>query len=491
MSALSRPQPPCQVPRLCLLALREDDDPIPFALSVIASARAEGLEVSVCTIGADRNLPDAGPQARLAAASGHAVHRIDVNLMPAPSIQGVVTRAGANVDFVIVLAFEAAHAPSIQLPAFVDVQHALGSPVVLCANATGSTALASRTQLALEFFRARGIETVPMVLLAGHDSANRAAGIEAATGLAVLQLAERTSLATGTSEGRLKGIDLDRLVEHSRSAPAESTRLLERHPAAHRGRRARIGVVMDDCFDLYDEESLLQFELAGAELCPLPAMSGASAGSFAGSPVGAAERLALIDELDGLIVGDGRVEKFSAALSAERVFRERLRKRIQSGLPTLASGGGFAYLTRGLRTLSGTLHPMLGVIDAEAVELQSRPSFGHVEVETLVDTLIGAPGLRLRGFVQRSWLVRGVAPEMRGIYATVSGPRDEGCGRYDLLATHFRPYWPSCPGAAETFIDRCVRSSVVAERALREQAVDLQSADAPAPASDQPDDAGH
>ena len=78
MSALSRPQPPCQVPRLCLLALRENDDPIPSALGIIASARAEGLEVSVCTIGADRHLPDSGPQARLAAASGHAVHRIDV-----------------------------------------------------------------------------------------------------------------------------------------------------------------------------------------------------------------------------------------------------------------------------------------------------------------------------------------------------------------------------------------------------------------------------
>ncbi|MGK0481176.1 MAG: cobyrinic acid a,c-diamide synthase [Planctomycetota bacterium] len=461
------------------MALRDGDDPVPFALGILASARAEGLEVSICTIGANRDLPAATAQGRLAAASGHAVHRIDVDLMPAPSIQGVVTRAGANVDFVLILGFEAVTAHVNQLPAFIDVQHALRSPLVLCADTESrmgshaqsgsSLAIASRTQAARELLHARGIDSLPLVLLAGDESTARAAGIEAATGLSVLCFAERASVAARESRPRLKGIDLDRLVEHARSAPAESTTLIERHHSGRRGRRARIGVVMDDCFDLYDEESLLQFELAGAELTAIPAMG---ANDERLGPV--EERIA---ELDGLIIGDGHIEKHSAALSAERRFRETLRQAIDAGLPTLASGGGFAYLTRGLRTISGTLHPMVGVLDAEAVELQSRPAFGHVEVETLVDTLIGGPGLRLRGFVQRSWLVRGLAPTERGIYATVSGPRDEGCGRRSLLATHFRPYWPSCPGAAESFIDRCVRAGALAERVERESRVDAEPSD--------------
>jgi cobyrinic acid a,c-diamide synthase len=271
--------------------------------------------------------------------------------------------------------------------------------------------------------------------------------------------------ASGKAPWRLKGSDTDELIEHARCSSLEFMIPMDRHRSDARGRRARIGIVMDECFDFYDEEGLMQFELAGAHLVPLSAMGGSD------------ERFELIEGLDGLIIGDGRIEKHSAILSVERRFRERLKAAIEGGLPTIACGGGLAYLSRGLRTISGALHPMLGVVDAEAVQLQARPAFGHVEVETLVDTLIGERGLRLRGFVQRSWLLRGVTPEERGIYATVSGPRDEGCGRYDLFATHFRPYWPSCPGAASSFIDRCLRAGAIQERVLRDRAAELEARD--------------
>ena len=442
---------------MCLLALREEEDPTPYALGILAAARAEGTRISVCTIGPDRNFPSQEVRARLAAASGHAVHRVDVDLMPVPSIQRVVARAGANVDLVLVLGFEAAAAADpTQVPAFVHVQHALSCPVVFCADA--GSPVATRIHEALDFFGGRGVEAESMVLLSGPEARQKAEDVQAATSLFVATLGHTED---GREPWRLKGAALDELVERARCAALQYTVPMQRIRASAGARRARIGIVMDECFDFYDEEGLMQFELAGAHLVPLSAMGG--------SP----ERFELIEGLDGLVIGDGRIERHSAALSVERQFRERLKAAIDAGLPTLASGGGMAYLTRGLRTISGALHPMLGVIDAEAVELQSRPSFGHVEVETLVDTLIGERGLRLRGFVQRSWLVRGVAHDERGIYATVSGPRDEGCGRYDLFATHFRPYWPSCPGAAKSFIDRCLRAGAIQERVQRDRAEEI------------------
>ncbi len=451
----------CQVPRLCLMALREGEDPTPYALGVLAAARSQGLGVSVCTIGPDRDLPHQELRAKLASASGHAVHRIDVDLMPVPSIQRVVSRAGANVDFVLVMGFESAVGKnSTQVPAFVHVQHALSAPMVLCADA--GSPVATRVDEAQEFFRERGMETESLILLSGEDATKKTTAIGAATQLPVLTLGTPEN---GEGPWRLGGAAVDELVEHARCPSLEFIIPMDRPRSDTRGRRARIGVVLDECFDFYDEEGLMQFELAGAHLVPLSAMGGSK------------ERFDLIEGLDGLIIGDGRVEKHSAGLSRERRFREALKAAIEAGLPTLASGGGMAYLTRGLRTISGALHPMLGVIDAEAVQLHSRPSFGHVEVETLVDTLIGERGLRLRGFVQRSWLVRGVTPEERGIYATVSGPRDEGCGRRDLFATHFRPYWPSCPGVASSFIDRCLRVGAIQERVQRDRAAEMEARD--------------
>lgn len=470
MTPSSQSHPHRQTPLLCLLGLRAEDDPVPFALALLESARAEGVDVSVCTVGAELRRHPEESHARLSAASGHAVHRIDVDLMPVPSIQRVAERAGAGADFVLVVAFEAAVGEGLRLPGYVDVQRALGAPVVICTE--GARSATSAVQAALDFFTDHGVDRTPMVCLAGADESSRAA-VRTATGLEVVPMAPPSDQG---DRWRLKGAELDRLVEHAKSVPAGApAAATSAEPSSaspqrrHRGERACIGVVMDECFDLYDEESLLQFELAGAELVPLSAMAGGR---------DRAESITeLIGELDGVIIGDGHIERHSATLSTNHHFRAELKRAIESGLPTLASGSGFAYLTRGLRTITGALHPMLGVIDAEAVVLQSRPAFGHVEVETLVDTLVGAPGQRLRGFVQRNWLVRGLAPDERGIYTTISGPRDEGCGRAELFATHFRPYWPSCPSAADSFIDRCVRSAVARERIRREGAAELELSD--------------
>lgn len=212
-------------------------------------------------------------------------------------------------------------------------------------------------------------------------------------------------------------------------------------------RRARIGVLLDECFAATDERSLRALENAGAELVPLSALEG-----------GAPERL------DGLWLGDGAVPSYSAALSAQVEFRAFIAGCLAAGVPTIASGGGLVYLTRGLRSAGGGYHSLVGALDASAVVVPRPLPGGPIEVETQVDTLLGPAGVTLLGHVDRSWLIRGIPMAERGIYRTVSGPVDEGCGRQAFLGAGFRIHLWACPGAAECFVGRCTLVAAAKER---------------------------
>ena len=89
--------------------------------------------------------------------------------------------------------------------------------------------------------------------------------------------------------------------------------------------------------------------------------------------------------LDGLIIGDGRVEAYSSRLAEAAGVRAALRRLIESGAPTIAGGGGLAFLTEGMRTLSGSFHPFLGVLSGRAVAVAGPLPRGHVEVELAED----------------------------------------------------------------------------------------------------------
>ena len=382
---------------------------------------------------------------RLGEATGSVVHRLDPRLMPAPSMQRIVVRAAADSDLAIIVAPGTAAPAPTEGSALMDVLAAIAAPPVLCADAEAFAAvrvsLVTTVKESARFLGEHGPEALcdPVVLLTEPVGARRASALEDVSMLEVVSTVPRSARG---GDVHVSGEALETLLAHAQRAATLPP------PAVHRRRhvRARIGLLLDDCFDLYDEESLVQFEVAGAELVALSALDGTP-----------------FEELDGLIIGDGHVERHSARLAQARRFREALRSAVEAGLPTVASGGGYAYLTRGLRTLAGSLHPFVGAVDAEAVAIPGDLPRGHVEVEFTAETIVGGAGTRLRGYVQRAWLMRGLPVGERGVYVTRSGPPDEGCGRLSLFCTHFRPYWPSCAKAAITFVDRCVAYAVARE----------------------------
>jgi len=374
-----------------------------FAACIAEVAVAAGLDVCALVITTEREVPEPDEVRRLTEVTRRAVHRLDPQLMTAAAVRRVTGRvaAGADLTLIVCCASLELETPDLETEAAAcsAALRALASPICLCIDASRDRAIDHASRALSDD------QSAPLTLIGDLRAAN-------------------PSLPTDA---------LAQILEHARRAPS-----LPAFDGLRSPRRARVGLLVDECFDLHDEESLAQFEEAGAELVVVSALEGS-----------------LPDDLDGLIVGDARVERYSAPLAARRGFRRDLRAAIEAGVPTLAAGGGYAYLTRGLRSLSGALHPLVGAIDAEAVVIDGALPRGLVEIETLVDTLIGPVGQRVRGHVERSWLVRGLPVEERGIYTTLAGPPDEGCGKQHLFATHFRPYWPSSPDAARAFVDRC------------------------------------
>ncbi|MEE2941543.1 MAG: hypothetical protein VX460_14245 [Planctomycetota bacterium] len=427
------------------------------AVDVARAATSSGLEVCAVVAGSDRDQPGTERVARLAEVTGRAVHRVDARLMSVPVLQRIVTRISEGSDLCLVVAPESLSDEDPLGAGLLDLARGLDAPSVICADLASGPGAVSRVRGALRRLERLGAgrDGGPLVLAAECAAGRVGEGLAAG--------AREVLLTPPLDRGgmRLTRADLDALLAHARRAP--SLPPTPRHQRRHA--RARVGIVLDECFDLYDEESLAQFEAAGAQLVPVPSFDDGRAVGFDPRGDGDVEP----GELDGLIIGDGLVEAHSARLAEAVGVRAALRRLIESGAPTIAGGGGLAYLTEGIRTLSGSFHPLLGVLSGHAVAVAGALPRGHVEVELTEDGPAGHAGARLRGYAQRRWLVRGLAPSARAEYRTLSGPPDVGARGDALLALHFRPYWPSQPRAATVFVDRCLR------HAARRDAAALQS----------------
>ncbi len=463
------------IPRLTFVSTGGGNAAQVVARDVADALTRGGLQVALAVVGADRDIPTAETLRKLSLVTGRAVHRLDPRLMPAPILQRTILRASEGADLAIVVA--PARPPSSDgwrpggdprgdsagsgsdrplTSLLYDVLEALDSPVVLCTDAAPFVEMGAPvvrgTLAAADRLGRHGpdVASDPIVLVLEHGSERYGPAIQAAGGYEVISVPPESGSPGAGSEPRgpvaFSSRDLERLLTRARRAAPLPPVI--RHPRRHA--RARVGLVLDECFDFYDEESLVQFEVAGAEIIPVSALEDRA-----------------LEALDGLIIGDGRIERHSAKLASNRHFRRAVRTAVDAGVPTLACGGGFVYLTQGIRTISGSMHPFVGALDGHALAMAQRLPSGHVEVELDDDSIIGPQGTRLRGFVQRGWLLRGLSIPERRIYRTVSGPPDIGCGSHSLFCTHFRPYWPSAPVAAPAFVDHCVSYAALRESGFR------------------------
>jgi cobyrinic acid a,c-diamide synthase len=206
--------------------------------------------------------------------------------------------------------------------------------------------------------------------------------------------------------------------------------------------RCRIAIACDEAFSFYYEENLRRLEACGAELVRF-------------SPIGDAA----LPDVDGIYFGGGYPEAHAAALSENRGMLNSVRAFAAKHRPIYAECGGLMYLTAGIRTLDGRLHPMVGLVDAEAVMRDRLQALGYVEVETRAPSPLGPPGVRFRGHEFRHSELSNAPKRLAPLYSLRSpfagGERLEGYGSGGLVASYVHAHWSSNPRIPESFVAAC------------------------------------
>lgn len=220
-----------------------------------------------------------------------------------------------------------------------------------------------------------------------------------------LQLAERHLGLVTAEETRLtpehlrdlaeiieRHLDLDRLLGLSRrpidlalpsTAAAVPAPLL---PAADRAATTArppvvIAVARDEAFCFYYQDNLDLLTEQGAELIPFSPLRG--------------DRLP--PDASALYLGGGYPEVHAERLAANQTWLREVRDGAARGLPIYAECGGLMTLSRFIETAPGRRWPMAAVLPFGTRMLKRRKALGYTEVELLVPTPIGPPGLKLRG----------------------------------------------------------------------------------------------
>ena len=234
-----------------------------------------------------------------------------------------------------------------------------------------------------------------------------------------------------------KSMNLDGLVELMRAqAPIEAEAFAQKHIG-----NVRIAVAKDRAFCFYYRDNLEMLEEMGAELVFF-------------SPAGD-ERL---PECDGLVLGGGYPELYLEQLSRNESMRESIRKAIENGIPTIAECGGFMYLTE---SIGG--YPMVGAIQTGCFNAKKLQRFGYTVIASEGDSLLFSAGDAIRAHEFHYWDAEDPGGDLNS--RKPSGKSWECAYTSDTLyAGYPHLYFPSNPGAAARFINKCL------ERKMRHEA---------------------
>ena len=236
--------------------------------------------------------------------------------------------------------------------------------------------------------------------------------------------------------------NVDQILAIARSAP-QLTTTAPLQPT-NVAQSCRIGYALDEAFHFYYADNLRRLETLGATLVPF-------------SPIADAE----LPEVDGLYLGGGYPEVHAAALAANTSMRCAIARFAEAGGPVYAECGGLMYLSHGIRTLAGTLYPMVGLVAGEAVMHDRLQRLGYVEVKTAADSILGPAGQLFRGHQFRYSELVGLTTATPCVYQATrrrtGAVEAEGYrSRSNVLATYIHAHWASNPAIAANFVASCV-----------------------------------
>lgn len=206
--------------------------------------------------------------------------------------------------------------------------------------------------------------------------------------------------------------------------------------------KIKIGIAQDKAFSFYYPENLRLLKEAGAELIPF-------------SPLRDNQ---LPKGIKGLYLGGGYPELYCNALAKNEHLLQEIKEFGLGGGPIYAECGGFMFLMKEIRDLSGKAYPMVGIFDMSAMMDSHLRALGYREVVTQKGSVLGPKGTRVRGHEFHYSHIQESCREER-IYSILNRKRfsynEEGFVRKGVLGSYIHLHWGSNPGVAKNFVDYC------------------------------------
>ncbi len=246
------------------------------------------------------------------------------------------------------------------------------------------------------------------------------------------------------SETIERDVDLDLLLRIANKAelvPLIPKKVFQGKPDA--GRTVRLAVAYDDAFNFYYPENLELLEEHGAKVVPF-------------SPL---EDDHLPQDAAGIYLGGGFPEIFVEPLAKNRSMAESIQRAYRSGIPIYAECGGLMYLGRSLRTDSGAIERMAGVIPVD-VEMDGEiHRFGYRQLLTLEDSILSSRGQFYRGHEFHWSRITGHNGDLKPAYQMQNAEGDvigyEGFVAPNLLASYVHLHFGQNPVLVDKFVQHC------------------------------------
>ena len=241
-----------------------------------------------------------------------------------------------------------------------------------------------------------------------------------------------------------RDVDLDLLLRIANKAelvPLVPKKVFQGKPDA--GRTVRMAVAYDDAFNFYYPENLELLEEHGAQVVPF-------------SPL---EDDHLPQDAAGIYLGGGFPEVFVEPLARNRSMAESIQRAHRGGVPIYAECGGLMYLGRSLRTDSGAVQHMAGVIPVD-VEMDGEiHRFGYRQLLTLEDSILSPRGQFYRGHEFHWSRITGHDGDLKPAYQMQNAEGDvigyEGFVAPNLLASYVHLHFGQNPVLVDKFVQHC------------------------------------
>ena len=240
-----------------------------------------------------------------------------------------------------------------------------------------------------------------------------------------------------------KNIDLRRILRISRKSLGLRQDKTAYAPRGCGKVRVNIAIAKDKAFNFYYQDNLDILEYLGARLVEFSPLKDKS----------------LPPGIDGIYIGGGYPELFSAQLSANRRMREAVSGYAKKGLPIYAECGGLMYLVKNIISFEGKSFPMAGVFDCSAVMADKRQALGYIEIEVKKDNILSRKGDKIRAHTFHWSYLKNLSKDIRFAYKVTKGKDrvyEDGLIKDNVLASNAHLHFASHINFAKNFIKSCL-----------------------------------